>query len=278
MVLRKSMKMYVVISLITVIVFLVSGCFNTTENYLARYERFLNYSLGEFEVIIDGELRDAGDVSPKTWHEWIVEYTHQNGEEHQFQFTNNASKNGNTADFGRLVLRHATLNIGDEIEREIAKQYFIDEPLVELSVRASHSFHGMDGNPSSVVEIIGVSSVESTNTQSALNLDPYAHVINSRTGLRLNTITAQELVTDCGVNFGISVAVRDYEIYEYIIEQTKEMVRTMSAYLEQDQVEIRFRFRDHDFDGEPPFEDFQLIYCRETDNFEEVVNEIINSN
>jgi len=53
--------------------------------------------------------------------------------------------------------------------------------------------------------------------------------------LRLNTITAQELVSDWGVVFGISVAVRDYEIYEYMIEQTKEMVRTMSSYLEQDQ-------------------------------------------
>ena len=264
---KKVMKKCFAISLAIALAILISGCFNTSEDYLIRYERFLNYSLGEFEVIIDGELRDAYPVSPKTWLVWELQYTHQNGEIRNFSFSDTRH---HTTGFGRLVLRHATFNVGDEIEREIARQYFIDEPLVELSVRASHSFHGMDGNPNSVVEIIGVSSVERTNTQSVFNLAPYAHVINSRTGLRLSTITAQELVSDWGVNFGISVAVRDYDIYEYMIEQTKEMIRAMSAYLEQDQVEIRFRFRDHDFEGDPPFEDFQLIHCREADNFEMV--------
>ena len=228
----------------------------------------MNYSLGEFEILIDGEFRDAYPVSPKTWLVWELQYTHQNGEIRNFNFSD--TRHHHTTGFGRLVLGHATFNIGYELEREIARQYFIDEPLVELSVRVSHSLHGTDGNPNSVVQIIGVNNAERTNFQYAFNNCPYSHVINPRTGLRLSTITAQELVSDWGVTFGVSVAVRDYDIYEYMIEQTKEMVRTMSAHLEQDQVEIRFRFRDHDFGGEPPFEDFQLIYCREADSFETV--------
>jgi len=236
------------------------------ENYLVKYERFLSYSLGEFEVIIDGELRDAEPVSPKSWLVWELEYMHESGEVFNFFFSDTRHHYG--TGFGRTVLHHATAIGLYEITEEVARSYFKDEPLIELTTMIWQNFHGTTGNPNSEIQIIGVMNNDRSHFQDALRVCPYAHVINPRTGLRLYSITAQELVSDWGVSFGISVAVRDYEIYEYMIEQTKAMVRTLAAYLDQDQMEIRFRFRDHDFEQEAPFEDFQLIYHRETDHFE----------
>ena len=247
------MKKYIAMFSAVLLITLISGCFYTSEDYLIRYEQFLNYSLGEFEIVIDGEI-ESWDVSPKTWKVWELQYTHQSGEVRDFRFTNLSSN------FGRIVLHHAILNTGYEIEREIARQYFEDEELVEIVVLQSDFYNIQAVSQISLLQIMGRNRTGGSRTD----------VINRRNGLRLYAITPQELVSNWNVTFGISVFIRDNEIYEYMIDQTKEMVRTLSAYLEQDQVEVFFRFRDWDFDGEIPFEDFHLIYSRETDNFEVV--------
>jgi len=254
------MKKYVAFFLAVLLIIFNSRPAPTfSEDYLIRYGRFLNYSFGEFAVVVDGEIESLWEISPKTWTVWELQYIHQNGEERNFRFSRNNNLNGtNYSYFGRQVLRHAMLNVGYKIEKEIARQYFMDEELVDIVVLQDNSFNTQVVRQNSVVQIMGRFPISRRR----------ADVLNHRNGLRLYSITSQELVSEWDVEFGISLIIRDYENYEEMIGQLKEMTRAMSAYLEQDQVQIFVRFRDSNFDDAPSFNDFRGIYNRKTETFE----------
>ena len=226
---------------------------------IGRYERFLSYSLGEFEIITAGEIRSAGgDPNWKEWMEWEIQFTRQNGKERNFLFTDQNP-------FGWSVLNHAMSMAREDIQREVASQYFSIEELTDGSGRMlSNSTWGNVVSPGAgtVVSVFG----SHPNTRQLVSCPQfYDRVLNARNGLRLYSVTPQELVSDWGFIFQVVVQTDDFENYADLIERFKAMTRTLATYLEQDQIQISFRF-------DPPGMSFGGIYNRQTDTFETMID------
>jgi len=240
--LKKCIAFLIVVSLFT----FFSGCSDHGEDYLRRYQRFLSYSLGEHQVIIDGEIRTFGEPAPKhkTYRIWELEFTRQNGEERNFWFTD--------GDFARQVLSYAIYIARGDIKREVASRYF-DEELIVTGRMPIDSANIIVPRADTVVLVLG-----------RIDLDRYSfsRVSNSRNGLRLYSITPQELVSDWGVLFSVSVSTSDYENYADILEQFKALTRTLADYLEQDEMQVFFTLRGNDEIS------FRGIYNRQADTFE----------
>ncbi|MCL2367695.1 MAG: hypothetical protein FWC72_01755 [Oscillospiraceae bacterium] len=223
-------------------------CSNRQADYLIRYQRFLGHSLGDYQVIIDGEIRTFGEPAPewKTYKLWELQFTRQNGEARTFRFVD--------GEFPRQVLAHAIDIAREEIKSEVASQYF-DEGLIDIHRMPIHSANVIIPGRETVVLIPGYVDFGYS----------FAPVANPRNGLRLYSVTPQELVADWGVRFGVSVYTRDYENYADILERFKALTRTLADYLEQDETQVFFTLRGN---GEDTDEiRFRGVYHRQTDTF-----------
>lgn len=249
---KHKKSIYIAACIITLLIVLDARLFSSffTDDYLVRYERFLKYSLGDFVVI-----RDSEDHTYVRFDVWELQYTHQNGNSGTFHFSNWEGTH-----FRNYVSNHARSTAGAHLESEIATQYFTNVSSRVISVhpaeevaRSVYRWHWGDDDVTILV-------TEITRSH---------QVLNHRSGLRLHSITPQELVSDWGVSFDISVVVHNYSSYERMIEQLKGMTRTLSAYLEQDETRIFFTIHDND---EAPFDvseiNFSGTYYRQTDTFE----------
>lgn len=227
----------------------------SSSDYLIRYQQFLNYSLKAFEVLVDGEVQ-GWDVSPKTWMVWELQYTHENGDERNLRLSRGTGiVPGSTPVFGRQVLHHALIHAGIDIKQDVARQYFPDEALVDMTVLYSQFFNTQVVRSNSNLIIMG-----------RINNGCYTCVSHPRNGLKLYSVTAQALVSDWDVEFAVALTIRDDAMYEEMVEQLKAMTRTLANDLSQDEVEIFVRFRS----GEADLEDLHLIYNRQDDDFERI--------
>ena len=241
------MKKYLALLLMTLILISLAACSTTrhTTNVYRSYRDFLSYSLGEYEIIEERTRRVTdGPIigSSVEYRIWELEYERQNGEVSVFQFNN---RSGSIAwDF----IRHAEEIVAEDLMREIINDSFEPASLRDITV---------------LVQIQGAIPWEERDRSFTRELD-------SQTGLRLYSVTPQELLDDW--NATIRVEARgyyDHGNYMSTIESLEAVTRVLADYLELDRIEVRFALfmsrqnltprRDVSFHG---------YYNRETDTFE----------
>jgi len=223
------------------IAFTASGCTrHFEEDYLDKFGPYINYSLGEFEIIANGESRSSEWASipiAVTYKSWTLQYERQNGEVSTFTF-NNYSGN-DIFDFGRDVIRHAAAIGAHDIRQGIARDYFLPEELdiywgipFELGNLLNWQFR-LNG-------LNGVSFVLQPPSDDYFRETGFAYVLNPQNGLQFHSITPQELVADWGFALCVSVVSQDYERYEDVIERLKAISRALADNLELEQCKVRF--------------------------------------
>ena len=239
-----------------VLVAFFAGCFifDFLEDYYNRNRQFLSYSLGEYEIIVNDE-RTNGPHPYQTKRVWELQFTRQNGEEGQFRFVSCSFTNPR---FYTQVVSSAIWMARDDIHRELANRYFAEEELT-----AAAGTHTRD-----LPVRVELGPEAPWFDRSIISS---ARVLNRQNGLRLYSVTPQELVFDWGVRFRIIVRVYIDEDYAEVFERLQAMTRTLSDYLGQDQIRIRLVQWNFTSGGNGTFHRtmFCMTYNRETGTFEE---------
>jgi len=196
-----------------------------TANYRRQYNDFLRYSLGDFESVSSRWEYQGGSFTiggrTRLFREWEIQFTRHNGEMRTLHFNNRNNIAEGVIGLARII--------GESDIRNIVNYYFPPDGPTQISFWLS--FRGIMWLDSSSI------------------LDP-------QTGLQLYSVTPQELLNDW--DFIIStITVRSRQD---VSEQFEAMMRTLSEYLAQDQVQFRFISVNANID-------FRGFYDRLTDTF-----------
>jgi len=179
-------------------------------NYLRRYEAYLAYSLGDFTVL-GQRFRSSGTLNRSI--EWQLQFTRQNGETRLFTVDNGQA-------LAQSVVWGGAQGIIQDALAGKAAGYFAPEELDRDTQTPTQIF-------------LWTGPIGDRRSDNSRVIDP-------QSGLRLYSVSPQELVAHWGFNLDIDVRSRDYANRADIIDRLKEMTRTMAAYLEQDDVIVRF--------------------------------------
>jgi len=183
-------------------------------NYLEIYGDFLSYSLGDFALLSEEVDRRISPGGVEEFKAWTVQFVHQNGEEMQFQF-------GNALSMRYYVARHAERFGVSVLSREFG---LANNPNVFLQMRFQHDV--------------------------PREYRDYSRLVAPQSGLRLYSMTPQELVEYWG--FALSVSVHNQESEQGAealeLEHAKELVRELADYIQHDEVSLSFVISAYDSD------------------------------
>ena len=246
-----------------------------TTDYLEKYSDFLNYSLGDFTVVIDGELRPRPYPHRAEHRSWLLLYTRHDGELRGFIFDNSSSFDFAVVTEAQRIAATSVIQISDDF---INLHDYLREYL-----HGSPSFHGHSPmrleSQLSHLHPVGIREV----TWSFWSDEHHGHErITPLTGIRLSSITPAELVSDWGFVLSISVVSTDIDNRMDTVKTVDAMVRAFSEYFNQDQIEVTFRLSNsyfcfdswerRTFDGfaDDDFIDlfYVWLYDRQSDSFE----------
>jgi len=153
---------------------------------------------------------------------WIANFTHQNGEEMRFGFDNYQHTGASVAwSAGRIGV--------SELAREIE---LINDPNVFLFMHYQDSILPGRG---------------------------YSRLVDTQNGLRLYSITWQELIEYWGFIVSVRVSCEKPENEAEILERTKGFVRDLSDHVTQDNIDIELIVWNHNVR--------RFSYCRQSDTF-----------
>ena len=244
-------KKYITLFMTALLVLIVSGCI-TRDNtdYLAEHYDFLRHSLGDFEVVNEGVSRirvgDWGEHQESRT--WTLQYERHDGEMRTFHL-NNALSDNIVIFAKRIALQELSEYMSGFFDSaEISITQFDDllistpEANIAIEINTSH-LRGWFGTPAISADII----------------DPHD-------GIKLYSITAQELMADWGATLSVRASSHGYENYMEAIEQLKTLLRALSDYLMIGQIDVDFFLHG----VEPDYArdvDFLGVYNREADTF-----------
>ncbi|MCL2568557.1 MAG: hypothetical protein FWE12_03860 [Oscillospiraceae bacterium] len=163
------------------------------------------------------------------WRTWTLRFTRQNGEEHILRLSNQLPMG--------LFVTNLAGAMGEQYLREtIVSRYFDGPQGIYFPLRMQFPRY-------------------------TWTVD-YSRVLDAQTGLRLSSVTAQELVADWDFMVGVSIRAEGEEETERFLA----MVRTLAEYLSVDRIGIgtaQFVTSEHPFGVI-----FDGFYDRATDTFE----------
>lgn len=210
-----------VILALILFIFMVLSFAQDDMNNAKRYNSFLHYSLGDFEL-----MENLRILSKTQYSGWIATFTHQNGMEMQFGFSNHGH-------FGEQVAWSAGIIGISELANSI-----------ELM-----------GHPNVFVTM---------HYQDDFSRGRFPQLINTRNGIRLSTITLQELVDDWGLTIYVQGHYNESQNGAKMLEITKKLVQAIAGQLMLDS--INFEFIEW-YQSQNPR---RFVYYRQTGIFDEI--------
>ena len=202
--------------------FSFAGCtvMEYTEDNLEKYNEFLSYSLGNFMLVEERARRGnrvgfpGAPIIATT--EWDLLFERLNGERRVFSFDN------------RLSMENFVLDLASEIAQDDLVNDFISNyfPMEEFA-----------GDSHARVIV-----------RPPLHSDRSPYILDLQNGLRLSSVTPQELITDWGFTLHtVNIFTSDYRNYGAdATEQFTTLLGSLSQFLEQDQIRFTFVFNLND--------------------------------
>jgi len=181
-------------------------------DYLEIYSDFLTHSLGNFELLSEGVDRRISPGGVEEFRAWTVQFVHQNGEEMQFQF-------GNALSMRYYVAQYAERFGISELSREFG---LANNPYVFIQMRFQYDV--------------------------PREYRDYSRLVAPQSGLRLYSMTPQELVEYWGFVLSVSVHNQESEQDAEALKHAKELVRDLADYVQQDKVSLSFVTSTYDSD------------------------------
>lgn len=212
------------IIMVVIVVFFFTGCIKIhTADFVKTFNKYLTYSLGDFKSDKRIVQNSPGPI-PQVYKyiEWTLKYKDTNGNDKTFVF-NNATDESKNNKMAIQVYMQANDVCSDEIGANVCSKYFdyiSDESKVSI-----------EDLPVTYILVNGARN--STFSDSF-----YAECINKEHGLKLSSITANELKDKWKGTFKISIITAETkeEQLNAILDKTKSLLKDFSEYLNLDSV------------------------------------------
>jgi len=215
-----------------------------------EYRDYLSYSLGEYKVINVRRLHTGPDRS--VFGHWAIEWQLQYLNQYDEQMIFSIRKGDFHDNLVGYVFYNATSDAASRMNREIISKYF---PVIDRHAVTS---------PGDRITGAYLSWADDERGYRQ-NIDRYAYAVEPITGLRLSTVTPQELVVDwdCVFNVIIRTGSCEYD-FNKLFNGLEPMIRDLYIYSSQEEFEILIncgRGTCHYYKG-------YYNYCSQTDTFE----------
>lgn len=228
----------------------LSGCYKKyNSDYIKKYKKFLEYSLGEYTVADKRVLEWSANPLPLRGEGiyWELEFLGSKNQERIFSFKNyGGSKGSDDSNFGFYTIEYAMWLGREQIYNDIVYNYFKAD---EIGVMEYH-----DNRSKTSVFILNEFPLQGE--------DYYKKCIDDKEGIQINTITAKELIKqwEGKYRFQVNTAISDGEELNKLKNKIESMMREVFVYLEDDTITI-------DVQGEDYEHSYRAIYNKELDIF-----------
>lgn len=231
----------------------MTGCSKHYKtDFLNKFDSYLEYSLGDFEVIVNKEkIEWRGDPLPVsgTGLRWVVAYTDDGGSQREFEFLNYGyTEGGDASNFGYAVMEYA-MNLGRErITQDVLLQYFQPDE-------------------------IGVPEDETNEPETSVLLifeyppkgdDEYARFVDPRQGLQLKSLHPKQLIHEWGASYNFKFRtslIDDEDQAKQFIAKIEQVLRDYMKYVDSDDL-LPIEIHDKDYE-----DGYRGTYDKKTDSF-----------
>lgn len=247
------MRRYICLLLLIILLALVTiGCSEHYKtDFLKKFDSYLQYSLGEFEVIDKQEIKWRADPLPVsgTGIQWVVNFTDDRGIEREFKFRNYGyTQGGDPSNFGYAVMEYAVSLGKEQVITDVLLKYFHPEEI------------GLQENRTNETK----TSVLVMNEYPLKGDDYYVNFVHPKKGLQLKSIHPKQLVQEWGASYGFK--------FNTIIDDDDDQMKELIAKIEQALRDYAKYVDDYDLlpvevQGENYDDGYYGTYDKETDTF-----------
>lgn len=246
---RRSICLLLLIILLTLVTI---GCSEHYKaDFLKKFDSYLQYSLGEFEVIDKQEIKWRADPLPVsgTGLQWVVNFTDDRGIERDFKFRNYGyTQGGDPSNFGYAVMEYAMSLGKEQIITDVLLKYFHPDEIGLQEDRTNET----------------KTSVLVMNEYPLKGDDYYANFVHPKKGLQLKLIHPKQLVQEWGASYRFK--------FNTIIDDDDDQMKELIAKIEQALRDYAKYVDDYDLlpvevQGENYDDGYYGTYNKETDTF-----------
>lgn len=242
---------YAALFWLCLIPFLLTACTqHYKSDYIREFDAYLDYSLGEYEVVEKEKIQWRADPLPTkgTGYWWLLTFKDDRSIEREFEFRNYGySSGGDAANFGYAVMDYA-VDLGQEqIVSDVLLAHFQPEEI------------GWDAYQTNSSHLSAVVHQEHITRDS----EYYASFVDAKKGLQLKSIRPEQLVNDWGVlyKFEFFTSIENEEKMKQLIAKAEAVLRDYAQYVDNyDLLPVELR-------GEETGDGYYGTYDRETDSF-----------
>lgn len=244
-------KGFTFILLLWVLPLLLGGCSQQYRtNFIKKFDSYLQYSLGDFEVLSEEEIKWRADPLPVsgTGKRWVVAFTDDRGVSREFVFLNYGyTQGGDASNFGYAVMEYAMELGKEQIIEDVLLKYFRPDEIGLEEYRTNET----------------KTSVLLKNERPPKGDDYYANFVDPKKGLQLKSIHPKQLIHEWGASYSVrfNTLIDEEDQMKAFIAKIEQVARQYMKYVDHDNlppIEI---------DGANYEDGFHGTYHKETDSF-----------
>ncbi|MNO45084.1 hypothetical protein D3C76_353410 [compost metagenome] len=243
------MKKRLLCTILLCLALFIGGCSEHYKaDYIKKFDSYLKYSLGDFEVIDSETIEWRGDPLPTkgTGKWWAIAFTDDLGIEREFEFRNfGYSRGGDSSNFGFAVMEYAIGLCKEQIIADVLLQHFEPD---QIGYQENST-----NDPKTSVSLL----------QEYPSNDNYAKFVDKKKGIQLKSIQPKELINDWGVSyrFNFETLIDDEEQTKEFIVKVEQVLRDYAKYVDN------YDLLPVEIDGENYEDGYYGTYNKETDAF-----------
>lgn len=232
---------------------ITTGCSeHYRTDFLKKFDSYLQYSLGEFEVIDKQEIKWRANPLPVsgTGLRWVVGFTDDRGNERDFEFRNYGyTQGGDQSNFGYAVMEYAMSLGKEQIITDVLLKYFHPD---EIGLQEEDSTNETK------------TSVLVMNEYPLKGDDYYTNFVHPKKGLQLKSIHPKQLIHEWGASYSFK--------FNTLIDDDDDQMKELIAKIEQALRDYAKYVDNYDLlpvevQGENYDSGYHGTYNKETDSF-----------
>lgn len=246
----KKRSFYILLLFIMLSYFMAGCSEHYKTNFIKKFDSYLQYSLGEFEVVSEEEIKWRANPVPVsgTGLRWVVAFTDDRGFNREFEFLNYGyTQGGDASNFGYAVMEYAMELGKEQIIADVLLKYFRPDEI------------GLEEYKTNETK----TSVLLKNERPPKGDDYYANFVNPQKGLQLKSIHPKQLTNEWGASysFRFNTLIDDEDQLKELIAKIEQVLRDYTKYVDNDDllpIEV---------DGDNYEDGYRGTYHKETDSF-----------
>ncbi|MEK4510454.1 hypothetical protein [Paenibacillus sp. FSL K6-2524] len=246
----RKRSIYILLLFLILSQFMVGCSEHYKTDFLKKFDSYLSYSLGDFEVVDAETIKWRADPLPVRGSglRWVLAFTDDRGFDREFTFKNYGyTQGGDQSNFGYAVMEYAMNLCEEQITTDVLLKYFHTDEI------------GLQEYRTNETKI----SVALINEYPPKGDDYYANFVDPQKGLQLKSIHPKQLINDWGASYNF--------LFHTLIDNDDQMKEFMAK--------IELVLRDYakyvnnydllpiEVNGENYEDGYHGTYNKETDSF-----------